>query len=96
MMTTPAPARKVLELKVVCANTTKDHPCPLGGIPFTATGPSRKGVLKRGRGYCSRACSDVGRRRNVSAAMRTMWANTAARARMMSARRRALQGEATC
>jgi hypothetical protein len=60
--------------------------------PVVLTGRARKHAVERGRGYCSRACSDAGRAANVSVAMTAMWNDPAARARMMAARRRARQG----
>ena len=56
------------ELQLVCANTTASDPCPRLGTPFTATGQKRKDALRYGHGYCSRACSEVGRRANLPAA----------------------------
>ena len=88
-MTTPSPTRKVLELTVVCANMAKG--CPRLGAPFTVTGHSRTRALKRGRAYCSLECGKAGRRANVSAAMKSRWANPRARARMMAARHGARQ-----
>ncbi len=80
---------QLLELPVVCANTTTSYPCPLGGATFEVTGQQRRNALRRaGRVYCSRACSDAGRRENMSAAAKDRWADPAARARLSETMKR--------
>jgi very-short-patch-repair endonuclease len=72
--------RKILELALVCANTTASYPCPLGGATFVVTGKRRYEALRRGYCYCSRACSDAGRSAHLSAAATSRYADPAERA----------------